>query len=150
MGKATKNHHQVQQTTHNVILKLCHDKGFNQLTLFMGSILLHQVCLQSMPCGPIDLYSAKCNRSKSHTRLTTLCFKVMTKSAHWQSWSCDLHGCMINLSFVAFPLSMLYYLLFANYFDNQFFDFYSPSSISRLYYRGCYMVSEQTHMVYYI
>ncbi len=41
------------------------------------------------------------------TGLTTLCScfvspegnQVMTKSAHWWSWLCDLHGCLITTSF---------------------------------------------------
>ncbi len=36
----------------------CHlIKGFNQLTLSMQYIFLHQVCLHS--CGRIEMYSAK-------------------------------------------------------------------------------------------
>ncbi len=31
-------------------------KGFNQLTLSMRKIFLHQVCLQSIPCGLIKMY----------------------------------------------------------------------------------------------
>ncbi len=48
-------------------------KGFNQVALFMRYIVLHQVCLQSMPCGLIEMYSAKCNQSNSHTSLITIC-----------------------------------------------------------------------------
>ncbi len=31
-------------------------KGFNQLTLSMPYVFLHQVCLQSIPCGLIEMY----------------------------------------------------------------------------------------------
>ncbi len=51
-------------------------------------------------CGLIGKYWAKCKQSNSHTSLTTLCphfllsyvNQTMTKSAHWWSWSYDLHG----------------------------------------------------------
>ncbi len=53
-----------------------------------------------MPCGLIGMYWVKCKQSTSHTSLTTLCShfllsygnQSMTKSAHWWSWSYDLHG----------------------------------------------------------
>ncbi len=39
-----------------------------------GSIhSINQVCLQSIPCGLIEMYWAKCKHSSSHTSLTTLC-----------------------------------------------------------------------------
>ncbi len=46
------------------------------------------------------MYWVKCKQSNSHKSLTTLCShlllsydnQAMTKSAHWWSWSCDLHG----------------------------------------------------------
>ncbi len=53
-----------------------------------------------MSCGLIGMYCVKCKQSNSHTSLTTLRShfllsygnQAMTKSAHWWSWSCDLHG----------------------------------------------------------
>ncbi len=48
---------------------------------------------------PFGMFWVKCKQSNSHTSLTTLCShfllsngnQAMTKSAHWWSWSCDLH-----------------------------------------------------------
>ncbi len=49
---------------------------------------LDHICLQSMPCGLIEMYWAKCKQSKFHNIMFPFPF-VMTISGHWWSWSYD-------------------------------------------------------------
>ncbi len=71
-----------------------------------------------MPCWLFEMYWAKCKQLKSHTSLKTLCSyfllswgnQVMTKSAHWWSGSCDLHGWQSHIHVPLSTFVHLYYL----------------------------------------
>ncbi len=83
--------------------------GFNHLALFMWKIFLHQVCLQPMPCG----HTEPNVNDQTLTQVSQLyvhisfCLKVMTKSVHWWSWSCDLHGWLITFNLVNYFIKLL-------------------------------------------
>ncbi len=57
-----------------------------------GFLLLHQVCLQLIPCGLIDMYWAKCKQSNSYTSLRTLCSHFRLS---WLSMPTGGHGDVI-------------------------------------------------------
>ncbi len=70
-------------------------KGFNQLTLSIPEI--HHVCLQLIPCWPIEMYWAKCKQSKFHTGLAMLCshFLCLKVIRPWHNMSTSGHGHVI-------------------------------------------------------
>ncbi len=62
-------------------------KGSNHLVLFMRYFFLHQVCLQSIPCGLIEMYWAKNVNNQS---LTTLCSCFLLSCGNQVMTTCPL------------------------------------------------------------
>ncbi len=77
---------------------------------------LHQVCLQSMPFGLIEMYWAKYKQSLTQVSqlyvYVSYCLEVIRswlKSVHWWWWSRDLHGCKCTLYISLYNLIILFF-----------------------------------------
>ncbi len=77
-------------------------KGFNQLILSMWNIFLHQVCLQSMPCGLIEMCTEQNINNQRLTQVSQryvnvyFCLKVIRSWLNLSSWSSVMWFAWVN------------------------------------------------------